>query len=418
MLLPVCFPLFDAFRPVFTRSRTHQLVCGILVGMMLAVGDVTMTNVYLSLMTYAPDTLKRYWSLEQVLRRRQWQVEDLIAAFVSFLLSNVVHGRFCFIADGTHTTTQGKKQEARGFRPNPHYRKGYQNQSKFLAGNDILSLSLLMDEATESGRIQRFCFALGGVLLRAANKRTREIPTFIRLIKRIVPKGSVILFDRKGNDAKTINALADDYCYITRLNANAVFYRDSKCKEKFDIKEQALAVEKRKQDKVYRSHHICYRRGVKKPVLVVAEWFYNRPKRRWRIVYYLCTSTELKPERVIEEYTLRRSIETTHSDSKLFTGFEDCRLHSKESIEAWCCLSRIATGILEYLRWRLAHSTAYEHSTDAVLDAVKMHWYHPHQLTRGLVCAFLRHSLLATLINPKNSEAGFFCNQPLETLSP
>jgi hypothetical protein len=226
MLLSVCSPLFAAFTPVFTRVRTHQLVCGILVGMMLAVGDITMTNVYLSLITYAPDTVGRYWSLEQVLRRRVWQVEDLIAAFVSFLLANVAHGGLRFIADATHTTTQGKKQEARSFRPNPHYRKGYQNQSKFLAGNDILSLSLVMDEATENGRIQRFCFSLGGVLLRQVNKRAREIPTFIRLVKRIVPKGMVILFDRAGNDAKTINALAEDYCYITRLNGNAVFYSD------------------------------------------------------------------------------------------------------------------------------------------------------------------------------------------------
>ena len=64
------------------------------------------------------------------------------------------------IGDATHTTTQGKKQAARGFRPNPHYRKGYHNQSKFLAGNDVLSLALVVDEADENGRIQRYCFAL------------------------------------------------------------------------------------------------------------------------------------------------------------------------------------------------------------------------------------------------------------------
>jgi hypothetical protein len=42
----------------------------------------------------------------------------------------------------------------------------------------------------------------------------------------------------------------------------------------------------------------------------------------------------MPPERVIEEYTLRRQIETMHSDSKLCTGFEDCRLRSEKSIEA------------------------------------------------------------------------------------
>ncbi len=49
MLLSVCSSLFDALRPVFTRSASYCLVCGILVGMMLAQGDTTLTNVYLSL---------------------------------------------------------------------------------------------------------------------------------------------------------------------------------------------------------------------------------------------------------------------------------------------------------------------------------------------------------------------------------
>jgi len=382
--------------------------------MMLASGDTTMTNVYLSLTAFAPETVRRYWSLEQVLRRRAWQVEDLIAAFLHFLLATVAHGRMRIIGDGTHTTTQGKKQAARGFRPNPHYRKGYQNQSKFLAGNDVLSLALVVDEASENGRIQRYCFALGGILLRLTNKRRGEHQTFIRAIKRIVPEGMTVLYDRGGNDAKTINELGERYCYITRLNANAVFYSDSKCKHKLDIKADAVVIGERKQDNIYRSHHICYRKGVKKPVLVVAEWFYNRPKRRWRVVFYLCTKTDMPPERVIEEYTLRREIETTHSDSKRCTGFEDCRLHSEKSIEAWCCLSLLSTGILEFLRWRLIHSPDWKHSTGGVMETLRMHWYHPKHLTRGLVCCYLRHCLLARHHDPTTSGADFFTTSPFE----
>ena len=115
MLLPVCSSLFDALRPVFTRSASHRLVCGILVGMMLASGDTTMTNVYLSLSVFAPETVRRYWSLEQVLRRRSWQVEDLIAAFLHFLLATLAHGRMRIIGDATHTTTQGKKTSSTRF---------------------------------------------------------------------------------------------------------------------------------------------------------------------------------------------------------------------------------------------------------------------------------------------------------------
>ncbi len=412
MLLSVCSSLFDALRPVFTRSASYRLICGILVGMLLAQGDTTLTNVYLSLTAFAPDAVRRYWSLEQVLRRRTWEVEDLIAAFASFLLAIFANGRF--IADVTHTTTQGKHQAARGFRKNPHYRKGYENQSKFLAGNDVLSLAFVADETQENGRIQRYCFALGGILLRLSNKKRGEKQSLVRAIERIVPKGQIVLYDRGGNDAKTINRLGENYTYITRLNANAVFYSDQKCKHKLDIKKEPRVVQKRKRENVYQTHYICYRRGVKKPVLVVAEWFYNRPKRRWRVVFYLCTNTDMPHQRVIEEYTLRRQIETTHSDSKLFTGFEDCRLRSEKSIEAWCCLSLMAIGIVEYLRWKLAHSFDVRHTTRGVLETLRMHWYHPRNLTRGLVCCYLRHCLLRGQHDPETSGADFLTKNVLE----
>ncbi len=173
----------------------------------------------------------------------------------------------------------------------------------------------------------------------------------------------------------------------------------------------------RKKDKVYRSHYICYRKGVKKPVLVIAEWFYHRPKRRWRVVFSLCTKTYMPPERVIEEYTLRREIETTHSDSKRCMGFEDCRLHTEKSIEAWCCLSLLSTGILEFLRWRLMHSPDWKHSTGGVMETLRMHWYHPRNLTRSLVCCYLRHFLLAWHHDPATSGADFFTTNPFETLT-
>lgn len=406
MLLSVCSPVLTALRPVFTRAATHRFVCGIILGLILAQGDTTLTNVYLSLNACIPDVVKRYWSFEQVLRRRSWQVEDLIAAFLGFLLTVFPHGRI--IADVTHTTTQGKKQANRRFRPNPHYKKGYQNQSKFLAGNDILSLALMVDTHAENGRMTRYCFALGGLLLRIANKKRGELPTLVRAIERIVPKGMLVLYDRGGNDAKTINRLGKNYTYITRLNANAVFFSDEQCKTKLNIKSEPTVIQKRKQDNVYRSRHICYRKGINMPILVVAEWFYNRSKRRWRVVYYLSTNLDLTAEKVVEEYGLRRHIETIHADSKLFTGFEDCRLRSEQSMEAWFCLSLIATGLLEFFRWRLNHSLDGNHSTNGVLETLNMHWYHPRNLTRGLVCCFLRHCLGSGKHNLQSSGATSF----------
>ncbi|MBD1210262.1 MAG: hypothetical protein H9535_17670 [Ignavibacteria bacterium] len=76
--------------------------------------------------------------MEQVLSR-SWEVEDLIAPFIfaSYLYQRTLHCR------RTHTTTQDKHKAAPGFRKNPHYRKGYENQSKFLADNDVLTDSHL-----------------------------------------------------------------------------------------------------------------------------------------------------------------------------------------------------------------------------------------------------------------------------------
>lgn len=414
MLLSVCSPLLDVMRPVFTRHRTYQLVCGILLGMILSTGDTTMTAVYLALGNVFPDAFQRYWSLEQVLRRRTWNVEDLMAAFAEFLLRLFPDGYF--IADVTHTTTQGKHQAARGFRKNPHYRKGYQNQSKYLAGNDILSVAFISREAHQSG-IRSWCFALGGVLVRMANKKFNEQATLVRTIERVVPKGKTVLYDRGGNAAATVNRLGKNYRYITRLNANAVFYADATCRTKLAIKDHAVVAGKRKRENVYRSRHICYRRGVKFPILVVAEWFYNRSKRRWRVVYYLCTDTTATAEEVIAAYTLRRQIETTHSDSKLFAGFEDCRVRSADSIEAWCSLSLMAIGMLEYLRWNLTHTETPDRHLDSILHTLRMHWYHPKQLTRGLVCCFFRHCLLAGKNEAESFGAYFFSNNGSTPLS-
>ena len=128
MLLSACSSLFDALHPLFTRSAS----CPSLSARFLEVGD-------------------------------------LIAVFAGFLLATFTNGRL--IADVTHTTTQGKHRAALGFRKNQHYHKGYRDQSKFLTGNDALSLACLADEMQENGRIQHYYFALGGILRRLSNKK-------------------------------------------------------------------------------------------------------------------------------------------------------------------------------------------------------------------------------------------------------
>lgn len=391
-MIPAVQSALDALRPAFSRQRSFTLVAALLVALLFAGKYTTLTALFLNLDALLPGHVARYWSLPKMLARRRWCCRHLAVLFLRFLIEQLPGGYL--IADVTHTTTQGRRQQARHFRPNPHYRKRQQNQSKFLAGNSALSMAYIVTERATSG-IRHWVFGLGCLLLRPGKRTGSETMTLRRTIAAIAPKDMLVVYDRGGNDAGTINCFVRrGLRFITRLNANAALYHDRQCRRKIDPWRYQQKL-RRNERVVYRHEVLCYRKKVRAQLKVVIEIFYNRARRDWRILYYVSTDTSLSAEEIVSVYRTRCQIEGVHGDSKLQSGFNSCRLHSATAIEGYLSLPILASGILEYVRYQMQHlgTPASRPSTLEILQALRMHWYYPMRLTRGLTARYLEHQL-------------------------
>jgi hypothetical protein len=410
-MIPALFSAFEALRPAFSRQRSYYLVTALLTGLIFSGKYTTLTLVFLQLDTLLPGVVHRYWSLPALLARRRWNCQELIVLFLRFVLEKLPGGYL--LADVTHTVTQGRHQQGRHFRPNPKYRKHQQNQSKFLAGNSALSLAYVAHEQTRSGLVQ-WVFGLGCLLLRPSRRSGSESAMLRRAIMAIAPPGMLIVYDRRGNDAATINRFhRGGKRFITRLNANAAIYRDAACRQKIDpwCYQTTLA---RDGKTIYRYEVLCYRKKVCCQLKAVIEIAYNRHRRRWQVSYYISTDTEMSAEQIVNAYRSRRQIEGVHADSKLCCGFNSCRVHSANSIEAYLSLSLLAAGLLEYLRYSLRHLPAtLTVSTHEILQKLGMHWYHPTALTRGLVSRYLEHQLTSNAETLSTFRASFSRQVPV-----
>lgn len=406
-MFPALFSAISALRPAFSRQRSFTLVAALLLSLVFAGKYTTLTTLFLQLNVLLPGAVVRYWSLPKMLARRSWSTEDLIVLFLRFLRRIFPNGYL--LADVTHTTTQGLRQQARHFRPNPHYRKHQQNQSKFLAGNSALSLAFVVPEQLFSG-LSTWVFGLGCLLLRPSRKRDSEQSVLRRAIRRIAEPGMTVVYDRGGNDAATINqAHRLGRRYITRLNANAALYADPECRRRINPWTYSRVIS-RDSRTIYRQELICYRKKVRCALKCVIEISYNRKRRRWQASYYISTDTEMPATQIVEYYTSRRMIEHVHADSKLTCGFNSCRLHSARAIEGYLSLSLLACGLLEYLRYCLRHEAVAAHrvTTAEILEKLGMHWYHPTGLTRGLVSRYLEHQLRTEAETMSTFRARFF----------
>ena len=391
-MIPAVHSVLDALRPAFRRQRSFQLVAAVLVAFLFAGKDTTLTTLFLQLEVLVPSLVKRYWSLPKMLARRQWDPQQLIILLLRFLIERLPDGML--LADVTHTTTQGRKQQGRHLRPNPHYRKSNQNQSKFWAGNSALSLAYAATEQTLSG-MRQWVFGLGCLLLRPSRRSGSEAAMLRRAISAIAPKGMLVVYDRGGNDAATINCFVRrGLRFVTRLNANAALYDDPECRRKIDLWRYQRTL-KRGSSTIYRHEVLCYRKKVRSQLKAVIEISYNRARRDWRISIYVSTDTSLSGEELVNIYRTRCQIEGVHADSKLICGFNSCRVHSARAIEAYLWLSLMASGILEYVRYSLqqARQMSAGIATLEIIETLGMHWYRPMRLTRGLAARYLEHQL-------------------------
>lgn len=382
--------LLSSFRCVFSRQKSYAMFVAVMLGFLTSAAEKHLTCLCLSARLMAGTKVSRYWSFCKFFSRRRWSVIDLMKSFLVVLLQEFSDYRI--IVDATPTTTQGRRQQWRHYRPNSHYRKGYENQSKFLAGNSVLSVALVGLQQAVCGE-PNSTFPLGAVLLQPKKRKHQERATAVRTIKQLkLPKGSIIIADRLYSDAHTVNSLCRlGHVLISRMQENAVFYQDAACRQKLtwdSLQQETFTLEGRT---LYRSSQVCYRKKFKQAIIVVRERFYDRSRRRWKHIYYCWTDTQMGASEIVKEYRRRTQIEHVHQDAKLLAGFNDCRLHSAKSIEGFLSLSLLSVGILEWLRYRLQRSRSM--TAEQIVDAVGMHWYKPLRLTRGLVQRYTARQL-------------------------
>ncbi len=382
MILSDVQMLLLQFRTAFPRQKSYAMFVAVMLGFLKCSTEKYLTQLYLASVDISRTKVSRYWSLCKFFSRRQWSVLDLMKSFLVVLLQEFNDYRI--IVDATPTTTQGGRQQWRHYRPNSHYRKGYENQSKFLAGNSALSVAVVGLQQTLCGE-RCWTFPLGAVLLKPSNRKHQERATAVRTIKQLkLPQGSIIIADRLYSDAHTVNSICRlGHVLISRMQGNAVFYQDAACRQKltWDTSQQeTLTLGGRT---LYRSSQVCYRKKFKQAIVVVRERFYDRNRRRYKHIYYCSTDTLMGASEIVKEYRRRTQIEHVHQDAKLLAGFNDCRLHSAKSIEGFLSLSLLSVGILEWIRYRIQASRSM--TAEQIVNAVGMHWYKPLRLTRGLV---------------------------------
>jgi hypothetical protein len=381
--------LLWSFRSVFSRQKTFVMFVAVILGFLGCATEKHVTQLCMSVRNIGGTKVGRYWSFCKFFSRRQWSVVDLMKSFLTVLLREFSDYRL--IVDATPTTTQGRQQQWRHYRRNPHYKKCYDNQSKWLAGNSALSVAFVGIKQTSSGE-RSWTFPVGAVLLKPGSKAHNERATAVRTIRALELQRSILVADGLYSDAHTVNRLCRlGHVLITKLQSNAVFYGDAACRSKLlweNMPEEVLTVEGRT---LHRATQVCYRKKFNRPICAVRERFYDRTRKRYRYIYYCSTDTRMGADEIVKEYKRRTLIEHAHQDAKLLAGFNDCRLRSALSIEGFLCLSLLSVGILEWLRYRIQSSRSM--TTKQIIDALGMHWYKPLRLTRGLVGRYAARQL-------------------------
>lgn len=389
MILSDVLFVLQCFKPAFRNTKTFQLFVAVMVGFLSTTGNKHLTTLCHKARQTMPAMMPRYSSFCKFFSRRRWNVIKVMNCFLTMLLMEF--SDFRIVIDATSTTTQGRKQDWRHYRLNSHYRRSYDNQSKYLAGNSVLSVALIGIVDTPVGQ-QSFTFPLGAVLINTKNKRHNERNTAVRTIGKLDLKPSIVIADKLYSDAHSVNRLRrQGHTLITRLRANAVFFSNKECTKKLSMDHCREESRELHGHKVYRSTLVCFRRRLKASIRVVRDRWYNRRKKQWKHQYYCSTDVKMGADEIVNEYKRRTNIEHGHQDVKSLAGFNDCRLRSVKSIEGFLSLSLLSIGIIEWLRYRTKSQAST--TTKQMIDQLDLHWYKPMGLTRGIIQRFLNHQM-------------------------
>ncbi|RKU31656.1 hypothetical protein C6497_01170, partial [Candidatus Poribacteria bacterium] len=151
------------------------------------------------------------------------------------------------------------------------------------------------------------------------------------------------------------------------------------------------------------------------PVRLVVIRTKPNPSKKYKYFCLFTSDLELPVADAITHYINRWQIETAFRDVKLNFGFDTYQLQNRESLNRHVQLSFVAASLTQ-LCWVNTMDTPSDKSSEmenevpdveAVLQTLRIHWYKPEYLTRGLMVAYLQHCIeqhyLSTSKDPKQN---------------
>ena len=390
--------MLSEFRPLFKYNNFDHFQTFV-EGLINTPDRGTMTEVYLS-----TEQSTRYWCLPKFLSRGVWCV-DQVASSLRCQVQRV-YGTGVYVYDESYTTTNGTQQVGTHFFRNTRYQKRNKNQSKFHHGHEFGAIGWLAETA-EGTRL--FPLAARQMDPKSATANSFAV---LKHLCGLMPPG-LIIFDRGFNRRKVFTeVLAQGHHLLCRARSNAVFFHIPKQPKPAKkgrprrygsrvslphLKYRALVVDNQTlsvTDKVVRTK-MC---AVDVRLVVIRK----RPKKSQPYRYFCVFTSDLQlpVEEVIRHYRNRWQIETAFRDLKENFGFDSYQLRNPKSLNRFVQLSLLAASLTQLAFRSQTHPSDAETQTDAavpdleaVLLALNRHWYKPKYLTRGLMVAYLQHSL-------------------------
>ncbi len=215
-----------------------------------------------------------------------------------------------------------------------------------------------------------------------------------------MPPG-LIIFDRGFNRRKVFTAvLSQGHHLLCRAKSNAVFHYIPKQKKPEGrgrpsiygdrvhlpyLKYRDLVVDNKTYsvaDKVSRT------RMCPEPVrLVVGR---TKPKSSKPYEYFCLFTSDLKLSvaEVITHYRNRWKIETAFRDAQQNFGFGTYQVRNRQSLNRHVQLSFVAASLTQLCWTHTGHDVL---DLDTLLQTLRIHWYKPEYITRGIMVAYLQH---------------------------
>lgn len=313
------------------------------------------------------------------LSRGKWDADAVAKRLLEFLQATFEN--WVYVYDETHAKKTGKAQFGLHFFRNYRYQK--RNQSKFHWGHQFAALGLLCMTAA-----QTILFPVWVKMIVPGDVVYNSLAVLETILSQI-PVG-LIIFDRGFNNRKVFKILLGyGHHLLCRAKSNAVFYYLPKPKE------QPKRGRKRKYGRRVNIPRMKFRDlQVDDQIFSVASAIVRtkmcpekvrlvvkrvKPKKGKPYRYFMVYTTDLQLpiSTILRYYRLRWELETAFRDTKQNFGFDAYQVQSQKSISRFVQLSFVAASITQWL-FVDPRSAKLSISVDDGLNALGIHWYHPH----------------------------------------